>query len=212
MAGATLEPGDDLSRINALSGSRPPGVGTPDQGNIGGENPAIGALKQIGATLTSSAQRRFRTQRFGENEWLPRAVPNIAGIISDLTAGSTPPDRRFTSRPALSDTGRLRGSITWRLIDSKTVQVGSNLEYAGRAQFGGESTLPITQQVKTGLADLIRRGKDINGVLAALMNEDSVTITVPARIYVGIDDDDERDIARIVERWYQGKPYDIQTT
>jgi len=82
-------------------------------------------LDGIGALLTSRFQRSWRLQRSPSGDaWGPRLTPNVAGIVKDLNAGGFPKGRRFQPRPAVVDTGRLRGSLTWEVRGSELV-VGS---------------------------------------------------------------------------------------
>lgn len=208
--GATLDPGEDLSRLNRGVGNEPPGDAPPAAST---DDPLRNALTQIGATLTARAQARFREQAFGGVAWVARKVPNIAGVITDLEAGKEPPSRRWDPRPALQDTGRLKGSITWRLIGDNAVEIGSNLSYAADAQYGAHRVFPLTQRVRDGLRRLAEQGRDPTGQLAALADGEDETyeIDTPARVFVGIDAQDEKDIRRVIERWFSGKPYTLET-
>jgi hypothetical protein len=78
--------------------------------------------------MVAESQQSFRDQRFGSDAWEPRAPVNVFAIIADFHAGKkSPPQRRFESRPALRDTGRLAQSISWKLVGTDVVEVGSNL-------------------------------------------------------------------------------------
>lgn len=208
--GAKLEDqGDKLRRLNGGVGGRPPGeAGSGSSRDDAKRN----SLIQIGVYLTARAQRRFQTQTFGDRPWVERMTPNIPGIISDLDRGATIKERRWPphSRPANVDTGRLRGSITWRLTDENTVQVGSNLPYAAEAQNGGEVEIPISDKVKDALRDYLDKhperstpalewctGKDIH----------AFDFERAERIYIGIEDEDEKNLLAIVRRWFSGEAY-----
>lgn len=209
--GATLDPGEDLSRLNRGVGQRPPGNGGTPLSPA--DDPIRNALTQIGALLTGRAQARFREQKFGGVNWVARKVPNIAGIIADLEVGKNPPSRRWDPRPALQDTGRLKGSITWRLVGDGAVEIGSNLSYAADAQYGAHRVFPLTSRVRDGLLRLAQQGKDPTGELEAIATGDDETYEVdtPERIFVGIDGQDEKDIRTVIERWFSGKPYTLET-
>lgn len=159
-------------------------------------NPS-GALKQIGALMTAESQRAFREQKHGEEEWPERAPVNLFGIISDFHAGKkNPPARRFETRPALRDTGRLSASIAFKLISKDTVEVGSNLPYAGVQHHGGEvESLPITEQVQLLLGAWIfritgtqneSRADKLSWLLSKKWRDQTLTMTVPARPIVGV--------------------------
>jgi phage gpG-like protein len=123
------------------------------------------ALEGIGALVVSQSQRAFQMQRLGNATWKSRGDtgmnPNWPAILADLSAGRTPPDRRFRDRPALMDRGTLRNSIAKRIVDSTSVEVGSRLPYAAVLHAGGESqSVPITQELQGKLWKWIkaRRG------------------------------------------------------
>lgn len=120
-------------------------------------------LKGVGALLVRTAQRSFREQRLGSVGWKSRGEtgmnPNWPGILSDFAAGrSAPPDRRFQDRPVLTDTGNLKRSITFRLVDRETVEAGSMLSYAAVLHSGGDSkTVTITKAIQDRLSDWIEK-------------------------------------------------------
>lgn len=155
-------------------------------------NPSA-ALKQIGVLMVAESRRAFTEQRFGAKPWQPRAPVNIFGIIADFHQGKkAPPNRRFERRPALRDTGRLAGSIAFRLIGTSVVEVGSNLPYAGAHHTGGEvESQPITQKVRAALWKWLRnKGPELKRRLGWLLNkkfiDQRLTMEVPKRPLVGI--------------------------
>lgn len=77
-------------------------------------------------------------------------------------------------RPLVGETRRLGGEISWQLDGRDAVEIGSPLPYAAMQQFGGTK------------AQWPHLWGDI-----------------PARPYLGISDDDERDILDIVARYLQ---------
>lgn len=157
-----------------------------------------GILNAIGAHLTAGSQAAFREQRFGGVNWLPRGVPNVAGIIGDLNRGGQPKKRRFQSRPALVDTGNLRRSITWT-VAGNTVIVGTTVVYASVHQNGG-----VTEPVKLsdssvpGLTALLQKEPGLQDSLGFLFDSPEVAIRVPARPFVGLQEGDLEEIERIV--------------
>lgn len=113
------------------------------------------ALDAIGAVLESRAKVAFGEQKRGKEKWPARHVPNIAGIVSDLRQGKTPPARRFEPRPAGVDTGRLLADIGSRVTGKDTVEIGSRLPYAGLIQYGGKSVQPWPDSAKEMLRKLM---------------------------------------------------------
>jgi phage gpG-like protein len=163
------------------------------------------ALKRIGVLMVAESQRSFKTQRLGRNVWPSRAPINVFGIIADFAAGKrAPPQRRFQRRPALRDTGRLAASISFRLVGTDSVEVGSNLPYAAVHQSGGETqSEPITQKVR----DLLWRwlkgpGSAYKRRLGWLLNrkfkDQRLTGNVPQRKFVGITKTLLQDVKSIV--------------
>lgn len=136
-------------------------------------NPAA-ALKQVGVLMVAESQQAFRDQKLGADVWEPRRPINVPGIIADFAAGKkAPAARRFETRPALKDTGRLAASIAFKVTGTQVVEVGSNLPYAGVHQHGGESeTLPITQDVRKLMAAWLRGpGRKYRTQLGWLLNK-----------------------------------------
>ncbi len=166
------------------------------------ENPEK-ALKQIGALMVAESQASFSRQQHGGKKWRERAPVNVFGILADLSAGKTPPARRFEQRPALRDTGRLASSIAFQ-VRSPIVEVGSKLPYASIHQFGGQTTsAPITGEVRRKLWTwLQKQGKDIRRQLGWLLNSkfkgETLSTTVPARPFVGITDQTRKTIRRVI--------------
>lgn len=111
--------------------------------------------KQIGVLLVAKAQRCFVDQGKDGKPWPERAVPNIYGIISDLSHGVKPPARRFQARPAGVDKGTLRSAIAFRLVGVDTVEVGVDGPagaYADKINDGGKTESEvITSKVRQGL-------------------------------------------------------------
>ena len=176
---------------------------------IGGPEPL---LKAIGVFLVGESQRAFRAQKFKGKEWLPRKTPNVAGIVRDLMTNSSVKPRRFEPRPALIDTGRLRGSIAYRVSGNK-VEVGTKLSYASLHQTGGESeSLPGAgkggnKTLRRNLKDFLARTDDdtLREKLGWLFGVDSFKINVPARPFLGITQEARKRIQVMILSFLGGK-------
>ena len=151
------------------------------------------ALKQIGAFMIEESQRAFKLQRFGKKAWPPRGEVNVFGIIADFAAGKKkPPKRRFEQRPALHDTGRLAKSVAFKLTGNRTVEVGSNLPYAGVHHKGGPvESETITEDLQEALWKWLKKqSKDLRDRLGWLLNfkwvGEKIKGKVPERPIVGI--------------------------
>ena len=186
MARVTYEPGAKVKRLQA-------NLADPSK-----------ALKQIGVMMVAESQAAFKAQRFGSTQWRQRNNPNVFGIISDFTQGRRkPPARRFESRPALSDTGRLAKSIAFQ-VKGKIVEVGTNVEYASLHNFGGVSksekiTLTVQQRIGKWLA---KQSEDLQERLGWLLGDQArdqqLEMRVPKRQFVGVTTKTRKDIRQTI--------------
>lgn len=150
------------------------------------------ALKQIGVTMVAESQASFKAQRFGQKAWRERSKVNVFGIIADFAQGRRkPPARRFQTRPALRDTGRLANSIAFQ-VKGKIVEVGTNVPYASLHNFGGVSkSEKISGTVRKNLwAWLKKQNNELKGRLGWLLNrkfkDQKLEQKVPKRQFVGV--------------------------
>lgn len=150
------------------------------------------ALKQIGALMVSESQRAFKDQAFGDKRWRPRAEVNLFGIIADFHAGkSTPPKRRFQTRPALRDTGALARSIAFQ-VKGNVVEVGTVMHYAEVHNEGGTvESKPLTDKVRELFGNwLSKQGLSMRRRLGWVLGEEyrgeKLKAEVPARQFIGV--------------------------
>jgi phage gpG-like protein len=163
-------------------------------------------LKQAGFYMVAKAQEAFKRQGRSE-QWRPRAVPNVAGIVQDLTQGPNVKSRRFDPRPAGIDTGSLRSSITYRIVNGDTVEFGSNLPQADLIQHGGTSEQQITSEVRRNLADYLRANpnEELRRKLAFLFTTDVLVTKVPPRPFVEVLPEDEVALGHLAENYLRRK-------
>jgi phage gpG-like protein len=155
-------------------------------------------LDAIGSYLAARSQRAFQDQSFNGEAWPARRVPNVMGIVADLNRGGPPRSRRFDDRPALTDTGNLRRSITWE-VRGDSVLVGTTVEYASAHQAGGPTQpIRLTPTGRRGLALFLRREPELREDLGWLFAREVATANVPARPFVGLQDGDLDEIGRII--------------
>jgi phage virion morphogenesis protein len=144
--------------------------------------------ESIGAAMVASTQRRFRAQRSPlGNPWKP-------------------------SRRALKEHGQtlvkrglLLGSLTFNVIPGKGVEWGSPMKYAGVHQTGADITVyPRSQQIfrtirgNTLLPRFVKKSKANFASWATISK--AYTIHIPARPYLGIDQQDAQEISEIAVR------------
>lgn len=140
------------------------------------------ALDEIGQRLAASTLRRFETERDPEGRpWPPSARAKAEG-------GQT-----------LSDTGRLRASIT-HVVGRDSVSVGTNVVYAAIHQFGGQTGPRVIRP---------RRAKALAfpGAGGEIVFRRSVRhpgSRVPRRAFLGLDGNDRRGVERVFGRYLAG--------
>jgi phage gpG-like protein len=141
---------------------------------------------QIGMSLVTSTQRRFET---GVG---PDGVPWPPSLRALAEGGKT-----------LIESARLWASITFAASDAG-VEEGTNVIYAAIQQFGGR----ITQAARTAVLHFKRTRKGTRfakankrATFAKKVEVGPRVIVIPARPFIGLDDDDTREIVRIAEDW-----------
>jgi phage gpG-like protein len=165
-------------------------------------------LESIGLLMAGRTQAAFRDQGRGGNQWPGRGVPNRIGILEDLRAGRTPPERRFEARPAGIDTGRLRSSIAYR-VEGNSVVIGSNLSYASDVQRGSPKTIQVQGDLRKALAAWLRsltgdRRAAMRRAFGYLFHVGALTVKVPARPFVLLTEDDRKKILALARAYYTG--------
>ena len=173
-------------------------------------------LNAIGALLLETTDRAFEEERFGTIPW-PERYPgqnspfiNIAGALRDLSTGPRIKARRFNRRPALVDTGRLRGSFRFQVTSDDTVTAGTTVEYAPNHHIPLPSTQPVTEQAKQNLREVIQREgrgprRGALKKLLFLLKEDSLTTEPAWRPMIGTTDETESDIAELIQEYFAGE-------
>ncbi|RWB50840.1 phage virion morphogenesis protein [Mesorhizobium sp.] len=155
------------------------------------ENPAS-IMASIASFLVSRTQRHFETETGPDGKWKP---------LSPRTAARRTGRRRRGKDHILRDTNRLYSSITGESSDTEAA-VGTNLIYGAIHQLGGEVKIPAREQdIHLGRTN---RGKRFVKASAKRKETKRVTIgahtiTIPARPYLYLNDEDEAEIREIVE-------------
>jgi len=147
----------------------------------------------VRASLSRLAQAVESPQKalYGIGEWL--RASSQARFTSQTAPDGTPwlplqhwykQGKSKNQDKVLTLNGYLRNTLTFQ-VEGDAVLVGSNLEYAAIHQFGGT----IRPRVKKALA--------VGGGAVA-------SVTIPARPYLGVSDDDADEIASLISDYLAG--------
>jgi len=161
-------------------------------------------LTSIGAYLVSQTQKAFREQGRGGESWAGRMTPNVPGIVRDMNAGKQPPKRRFSPRPALTDTGRLRQSVNYKLRGRTSVVVGAAVPYAETHQLGGISEVVLSSTGRSNLAQYLRDEPELREALGWLFSVPRFMVKVRARPFLMVTPADEVEIQELVDEHLLG--------
>lgn len=143
-------------------------------------------LARIGVLLEGSTVERFDAGRTPEGEaWKPsiRARGGYEVAVGKPRKDGSRRTRTAGAGKTLVDTGHLRGSIT-SVADDSSVEVGTNLIYAGVHQFGATISAKTAGGLKFTLADGSFHVRQ--------------SVTIPARPYLGLSAEDRVEIADVV--------------
>lgn len=155
MAGHAFDEGSRYRALKTLAGVRP-------FSGPAGPISVSDVTRSIGALLVARAQKCFVDQGRHGKPWPERSVPNVYGIIADLSAGEKIPAHRFQARPAGMDTGDLFRGIAYQLVGVDTVEVGVGgpaSGYAEKVNDGGKTRSEIiSPKVVQGLYDFLYGG------------------------------------------------------
>ena len=142
-------------------------------------------MDAIGARLETSTKHRFETEKAPSGEpWKPSAASYDRGPAPGSVGNE---DRGQT----LTETGRLRASITHNVRGSDAVAVGTNVKYAAIHQFGGQ-TKPRTIRPRS------KKALSWPGARHPVKSVRHPGSKVPARPFLGISSGDRDAILRIV--------------
>lgn len=150
-----------------------------------------GMFENIGLSLVTSTQHRFETSTAPDGSVWPKSLRVLAegGLTLVLTA-------------------RLMRSVTYQ-ASASGVEVGSNVVYAAIHQLGGDiqqaarsAVLHFKTNKKTGQSRFAKPSKADRARKAQIGAQ---VIHMPARPFLGLDDDDSTEILRIAEDWIMGE-------
>ncbi|MGD9767967.1 MAG: phage virion morphogenesis protein [Pseudolabrys sp.] len=146
-----------------------------------------GLFENIGASLVTSTQRRFETGKGPDGSPWPPSLRVLAHGGKTLVLSA-----------------RLLQSITYQ-ASATMVEVGTNVVYAAIHQLGG-MIRQAARQASVHFKTDKRSGKRLQGFRKASKAEEHRSVNIgprvvkmPRRPFVGLDDDDQREIVRITE-------------
>ena len=153
-------------------------------------------LKMVAMQWVAYAIQMFKEQGDPSMQWKPRAVPQIAAILSKIDEHAGEPSPHMiddfiapsSNRPALIQTGTLQNSITYgkpaKSGGKWKVSVGSNLDYAELMHNGGFSEIRITNEMKRDIKSLLSsKNKGKFDFLAKFLHSDYFRTIIPPREY-----------------------------
>ena len=150
-----------------------------------------GMFENIGASLVTSTMHRFEQGKGPDGSPWPPSIRAIAH------GGKT-----------LIESARLMRSITFN-ASATGLELGSNVIYAAIHQLCGiirqaarTAVLHFKTNKRTGQSRFSKPGKADRAQKAKI---GARTIRMPARPFIGLDDDDNREILRIAEDWIVGE-------
>lgn len=173
-------------------------------------------LRIVGGVAVARSARCFIEQQAPDGTPWPARYPNqtgdflnIAGAIEDLRSGTRIKARRYQNRPAGRDTGDLAGRVNYE-VAGNSLHVGSDVPYADRFHYGGQSTQAISAIVRDNLRQMLRRkrrsrrrsgqgGRSVEEMrLGPLFRAQTWTTDSPARPFVGLSRQDMTDLQQLL--------------
>lgn len=154
-----------------------------------------GLMRRLGEYLLESTQRRFKDQVKPNGEkW------------KEL-------DERYARRKkrnkdkVLTLRGYLRSYIHYQIPDAQTVEVGSNQKYAAIHQLGGTIDMPARQataRYRSVAGKVLFAGKKHKRATERAVTIPVHFVKIPARPFLGLSAEDDREISRIIREWLAG--------
>ncbi|MBA7540532.1 hypothetical protein ES705_32831 [subsurface metagenome] len=143
-------------------------------------------LKRSGILMLRSIDKNFRAEG-RPKKWAPLSPMTIAM-------------RRKKGRGAkiLQDTGKGKGSITYKVVSKQKVQIGTNLDYMRKHQEGGEIKIPARDiyPVKAKALHWVDPGTG-EDVFAMHVHQEARTARIPQRKFLLFQEEDKTNIVRV---------------
>lgn len=150
-------------------------------------------MPRLGEYLQASTEKRFKTQTAPDGTaWAP-LQPRYARR------------KKYAKDKILTLRGYLRGGIHYQVTGAAEVEVGSNTKYAAIHQLGG-SIDQNAQSRKVRYRSVAGRvlfagKKHKRGVTERWVTRGAYQVNIPARPFLGISADDDKEIRSIILDW-----------
>lgn len=154
-----------------------------------------GLMPRLGEYLQGSTQARFKTQTAPDGTpWAP---------LKQRYARR----KRYNKDKVLTLRGYLRSYIHYQVTGGDSVEVGSNQKYAAIHQFGGEIDKPERQaavRYRSVAGRVLFAGKKHKRATEKAVTIPVHFVKIPARPFLGLSAEDDREISRIIREWLAG--------
>lgn len=162
-----------------------------------GESGTEDLMPRLGEYLQRSTQERFKTQTAPDGTpWAPLQARYAQR-------------KKYAKGKILTLRGHLRGGIHHQVTGATEVEVGSNTKYAAIHQLGGSidqnaQSRQVRYRSVAGRV-LFAGKKHTRGVTERWVTRGAYTVDIPARPFLGISNEDEREIRSIISHWVAGR-------
>ena len=154
-----------------------------------------GLMRRLGEYLLESTQRRFKDQVKPNGEKWKELDERYARR------------KKRTKDKVLTLRGYLRSYIHYQVMGADAVEVGSNQKYAAIHQFGGEIDKPERQaavRYRSVAGRVLFAGKKHKRATERAVTIPVHFVKIPARPFLGLSAEDDREISRIIREWLAG--------
>lgn len=149
-------------------------------------------MPRLGEYLQASTQKRFKTQTAPDGTaWRP-LQPSYARR------------KKYAKNKILTLRGYLRGGIHYQVTGAAEVEVGSSTKYAAAHQLGAtidKAERQATVRYRSVAGRVLFAGRKHKRATERQVTMPAHQIVIPARPFLGISSEDEREIRGIVLEW-----------
>lgn len=150
-------------------------------------------MPRLGEYLQASTEARFKTQTAPDGAPWAALQPHYAQR------------KKYAKDKILTLRGYLRGTLFHQVIDSNTVEIGSNRKYAAIHQLGGTIEQPPKsrrQRYRSVAGRVLFAGRrHSQGVTERWSTRSAYQVHLPARPFLGISNADDTEIRAIILNW-----------